>query len=78
MSINMVVVQKRITNLRTICLDPINLNKAIMQSHYPFLMIEQVVNHMLEQSQNVYTVINAKTGFWQVELDQKSSYVYTS
>ena len=71
---SMVVVQKKNNKLR-ICLDPRDLNKAIMRSHYPLPTIEQVATRL--NKAKIFTVLDAKTGFWQVELDQKSSYLTT-
>ena len=71
---SMVVVQKRNTKIR-ICLDPRDLNRAIMHSHYPLPTVEQVATCL--NKAKIFTVFDAKTGFWQVQLDQKSSYLTT-
>ena len=71
---SMVVVQKKNNTLR-ICLDPRDLNRAIMRSHYPLPTIEQVATRL--HKAKIFTVLDAKTGFWQVRLDQKSSYLTT-
>ena len=70
----MVVVEKK-NNKIQICLDPRDLNKAIMRSHYPLPTIEQVAAGLSKAK--VFTVLDAKTGFWQVKLDQQSSYLTT-
>ena len=71
---SMVVVQKRNNKIR-ICLDPKDLNRAIMRSHYPLPTVEQVATRL--SNAKIFTVLDAKTGFWQVQLDQKSSYLTT-
>jgi len=58
-----------------ICLDRRDLNRAIMRSHYPLPTIVQVTACL--NKAKVFTVLDAKTGFWQVKLDQQSSYLTT-
>ena len=72
--LSMVVVEKKNNKIR-ICYDPGDLNRAIMRSHYPLPTIEQVAAHL--NKAKVFTVLDAKTGFWQVKLDQQSSYLTT-
>ena len=71
---SMVVVQKKNGKVR-ICLDPRNLNQAIMRSHYPLPTIEEVATRLTNAK--VFSVLDAKTGFWQVKLDEASSYLTT-
>ena len=70
---SMVVVQKN--NKIRICLDLRDLNRAIMRSHYPLPTVEQVATRL--NKAKIFTVLDAKTGFWQVQLDQKSSHLTT-
>ena len=58
-----------------ICIDPQPLNKAIMRSHYPLPSIEQITPKL--HKAKVFSVLDAKTGFWQVKLDRESSYLTT-
>ena len=58
-----------------ICLDPQHLNKAIMHSHYPLLTIEEVTTRLTNAK--VFSVLDAKTGLWQVKLAEASSYLTT-
>ena len=51
------------------------LDRAIMRSHYPLPTIVQVTACL--NKAKVFTVLDAKTGFWQVKLDQQSSYLTT-
>ena len=71
---SMVVVEKKNNKIR-ICLDPRDLNRAIMRCHYPLPTIEQVAMRL--NKAKVFTVLDAKAGFWQVKLDQQSSYLTT-
>ena len=57
------------------CLDPRDLNRAIKRSHYPLPTIEEVATRL--SAAKVFSVLDAKYGFWQVKLDEKSSYLTT-
>lgn len=61
---SMVVVRKP-NNLR-ICLDPKYLNVAVKRSKYPMPTIEEILPKVAKA--NVFTVLDAKDGFWQVKL----------
>ena len=71
---SMVVAQKKDDKVH-ICLDPQHLNKAIMRSHYPLPTIEEVTTRLADAK--VFSVLDAKTGFWQVQLTEQSSYLTT-
>ena len=55
-----------------ICLDPKDLNTAIKRSHYPLPTVEDVTSRLTNA--NVYSVLDAKTGFWQVKLFKNASF----
>ena len=71
---SMVVAQKKDGRVR-ICLDPQHLNRAIMRCHYPLPTIEEVTTRLTNAK--VFSVLDAKTGFWQVKLAEVSSYLTT-
>ena len=58
-----------------ICLDPTNLNKAIIREPYHFKTPEDI-SHLLADS-TVMTVLNCKKGYWHQELDVGSFYLTT-
>ena len=58
-----------------ICLDPTNLNKAIIREPYHFKTAEDI-SHLLADS-TVMTVLNCNKGYWHQELDEASSYLTT-
>ena len=58
-----------------ICLDPINLNKAIIRELYQFKTPEDI-SHLLADS-TVMTMLDCKKGYWHQELDEASSYLTT-
>ncbi|XP_072035931.1 uncharacterized protein [Amphiura filiformis] len=70
---NMVIVRKP-GKLR-ICLDPKPLNKAIKRPHYMMPTIEDVLPKLAKA--RIFSVLDAKDGFWQVKLDKESSLLTT-
>ena len=67
---SMVVTKKPNGKLR-ICIDPKDLNKAVKRSHYPSRTIEDLIPDLTQAK--VFSVLDAKNAFWQVELDDASS-----
>ena len=65
---SMVTVVK--SNKLRICIDPKDLNRAIKRSHYPMPTIEEVATKLSKAK--VFTVLDAKSGFWQIKLDDES------
>lgn len=70
----MVVVTKPNGSLR-ICLDPRKLNTAIRREHHP-LPTSQEIFADLSGSQH-FTVLDAQSAFWQIELTEESSFLCT-
>ena len=58
-----------------ICLDPTNLNKAIVREPYHFKTPEDIA-HLLADA-TVLTVLDCKKGCWHQQLDEESSYLTT-
>lgn len=58
-----------------LCLDPTNLNKALKDSKYQLPIIEEILP-MLSKAK-VFSTVDAKHGFWQMMLDEKSSKLTT-
>ena len=57
------------------CLDPHNMNKAIIHEHYIAPTLEEI-SHKLS-SATVFSKLDAKDGFWSIHLDTASSYLTT-
>ena len=57
------------------CIDPKDLNKALKRSHYPVPTIEEMLPEL--SIAKVFSMTDAKNGSWQVNLDQKSSFLTT-
>ena len=62
-------------NKLRICVDPQDLNKALQRAHYPLPTIEEVATRLSKA--RVFSVLDAKNGFLQVQLDKESSYLTT-
>ncbi|CAB4039172.1 Hypothetical predicted protein [Paramuricea clavata] len=58
-----------------ICLDPRNLNLALKRSHYPMRTVESVAARM--PGATVFSTLDAKSGFWQITLNEESSMLTT-
>lgn len=48
------------------------LNKALKRNHYPLPVVEDVLPELAKA--RVFTVMDAKSGFWHVPLDAPSSF----
>ena len=71
---SLVIVKKPNGKIR-VCLDPRDLNHAIKRLHYPLPTIEEVATCL--SGAKVFSVLDARCGFWEVKLDEKSSYLTT-
>ena len=57
------------------CIDPQHLNKALKRSHYPLLVIEDILPELADLK--VFSKADLKDEFLQIQLDQKSSKLTT-
>ena len=71
---SMVVVPKKNGKLH-ICLDPKDLNRAILRENYQFPTVEVIATRL--HGAKVFTVMDVRKGFWHVNLDEGSSYLTT-
>ena len=63
---SMIAANKNNNTLR-ICLEPRDMNNAIQRSHYSLPTLEDVATRI--KKAKVLSVLDAKSGFWQVKLD---------
>lgn len=66
----LIIVEKPNGNLR-LCIDPKQLNNQIQREHYMIPTSDDISSRLVHKK--VFTVIDLREGFWQVELDEKSS-----
>ena len=58
-----------------ICLDPKDLNKAIIWEHYKAPTLDEITDKLSRAK--VFSKLDAKDGFWSIHLDTQSSYLTT-
>ena len=58
-----------------VCIDPRDLNKAIQRPKYQIPTLEEILPQLAEAK--IFSVLDAKDGFHQVQLDAPSSYLTT-
>ena len=69
---SMVTVRKKDTDEIRLCIDPKDLNCAILREHYYMRTIDEIVKRM--PGARVFTVLDASNAYWQIPLDTQSSY----
>src|SRR4029434_2189831 len=69
-----VIVEKPNGKLR-ICLDPRDLNTAVMREHHQLPTVEEITCRLSEAK--YFTVLDASAGFWQLKLDEASTRLCT-
>ena len=71
---SIVAVPKKNGKLR-VCLDPKDLNRAILREKYQLPTVEDIATRL--HGAKVFTVMDVRNGFWHVSLDEESSYLTT-
>lgn len=69
-----VLLVKREGKLR-VCLDPVDLNKALKRVNYQMPTVEEIMPELSKAK--VFTTLDARRGFWQMRLTDESSYLTT-
>ena len=72
--VNSITIVRKPGKLR-VCLDPTKLNKAVLRGPYPTRTIEEVASHI--HRAKYFTVLDASSGYWQIELEEESSKLCT-
>ena len=57
------------------CIGPKDLNKALKRNHYYIKTLDDISPNLAKAK--VFSVLDAKDGYHQIELDDQSSYVTT-
>jgi len=71
---SMVVATRRNGKIR-LCIDPKPLNKALKRNRYPLPLLDDLLAKLTNAK--VFSVVDAKNGFWHVQLDEESSLLTT-
>ncbi|KAI8511852.1 hypothetical protein Bbelb_109520 [Branchiostoma belcheri] len=72
---SLVVVEKPRTVKLRVCLDPRDLNKAIKREHYQLPALDDIRTRLA--GSKYFSVVDARSGYWQVKLDEESSKLTT-
>ena len=70
----MVMVEKKDGTVR-LCIDPVDLNKAIKRPHYPIPTFEDAVAEI--DGAVIFSKLDARSGYWILPLSTRSSYLTT-
>ena len=58
-----------------ICIDPRDLNRAVKCDYHPMTTIDKIATRM--PNAQVFSVLDASSGFWQIKLDKPSAKLCT-
>ena len=58
-----------------VCLDPTDLNKAIMRDHHPIPVVDDIIPELGDS--DLFTKLDLKDGYWHVKLTEEASYLTT-
>ncbi|KAG1673308.1 hypothetical protein GQR58_015635 [Nymphon striatum] len=72
---SVVLVTKPKTGELRVCLDPKDLNKAILRPHHPMRSLEDILPALNEAQ--YFTKLDARSGYWAIKLDEQSSLLTT-
>lgn len=72
---SLVITEKKDKKKLRVCLDPTDLNKAILRQHYSIPTTDEVLCKLA--GKKIFTVLDEKDGYWQVKLDKESSLLCT-
>ena len=73
--VNSMVCTKKSDGTLRVCLDPKDLNKAIKRCHHKTPTLEELTHKLAGAT--VFSKLDAKNGYWSVELDDSSSLLTT-
>ena len=73
--VNSLVAVQKPNGAVKLCIDPRDLNAATKRSHYPIKTVDEVASRL--QGANTFSILDAKSGFWKLKLDEESSLVCT-
>ena len=73
--VNSLVIRGREIGRLCLCLDPKDLNKAIKREHHPIPTLEEITPKLA--GAKLFSKLDARNGYWNVKLDEESSYLTT-
>ena len=73
--VNSMTVTEKTNGQIRVCLDPTDLNKAIIREHAPLPSDEEIMTRL--GGSTIFSKLDARDGYWQVQLTEKASYMTT-
>ena len=73
--VNSLVYRRKPNGKLRICLDPKDLNRAIRREHHVIPTLEEILPKLT--GAKYFSIVDAKCGYWNVELDEQSSFLTT-
>ena len=73
--VNSLVVREKENGRLRLCLDPKDLNKAIKREHHPIPTLEEITPNLT--GAKLFSKLDARNGYWNIKLDEESSYLTT-
>ena len=72
---SLVVLEKKNSQKRRLCINPKPLNRALKRSIYPLPTMEDILPQLSKAK--IFSVCDLRNGFWHCELDRESSMLTT-
>ena len=73
--VNSLVAFEKASGKLRLCLDPQDLNNAILRPHYPMRMIDDIMQQLT--SARFFTKLDARSGYWAIKLEKELSFLTT-
>ena len=73
--VNSCVVETKPNGDIRVCLDPTDLNRAVLRDHHPIPVVEDIVPGLA--GSDLFSKLDLKDGYWHVKLTERSSYLTT-
>ena len=73
--VNSIVINEKQSGKLRVCIDPHDLNKAVKHEHYQLPTQEEITARLA--GAKYFSHLDAKSGFWQIPLDEESSLLTT-
>ena len=73
--VNSLVVETKPNGDLRVCLDPSDLNKAIVREYHPIPVVDDIVPELKDS--DLFTKLDLKDGYWHIRLTEESSFLTT-
>lgn len=73
--VNSLVVETKPNGDIRVCLDPTDLNKAVLRGYHPIPVVDDIVPEL--NGSDLFSKLDLKDGYWHVKLSTESSYLTT-